>query len=264
MLDRLIGGIADVARRRTSRNSLAWRFLARLWAGWLACESVYRRNPLIRRAWARRESEFDGLIARLSAATPDFLVIQIGACDGLMADPIRAWIQKNHWRGVLVEPQKLEFEKLKRTYRNELDRVVLENVAIADSEGIRTLYRVKDSELTADWKRGTASLLHRPDAERFTPEVVQCITLETLLNRHQVSRIDLLQVDVEGYDFEIIKLIDFEKIRPRLIRYEHRHLRPGDKHACKALLARHGYQTLEMQFDTGAALLDERFAVPGR
>ncbi len=235
--------------------------LARLWAGWLACEALYRRNPVIRRAWARRESEFDGFITRVSAATPDFFVIQIGACDGLLLDPIHDWIKKNRWRGVLVEPQRREFEKLKHTYQNEMDRVVLENVAIADSDGTRTLYRVKDSEVKADWQRSIASLLHRPDPERFTAEVVPCMTLETLLNRHQVSRIDLLQIDVEGYDFEIVKLIDFEKIRPRLIRYEHRHLRPGDKHACKALLARHGYRTLEMQFDTGAALPDGLLAI---
>lgn len=254
MLDRLIGDITDVARRTVPRGSLVWRILARCRGGWLAAQAYYQRNPLSQRTWARRESEFDRLITRLSAATPDFLVIQIGACDGLMADPIHAWIEKSHWRGVLVEPQRAEFERLKNTYRNELDRIVLENVAIADSEGTRTLYRVKDSELTANWERGTASLLHRPDPERFTAEVVPCITLETLLTRHQVSRIDLLQVDVEGYDFEIIKLINFEKIRPRLIRYEHRHLRPRDKHACRALLARHGYRIFEMQFDTAAAL----------
>jgi FkbM family methyltransferase len=259
MLDRLMGGIAHFVSHRISHDSFIWRILAGLWAAWLGCAALYRRNPLTRRAWARRESHFDDLITRLSAATPDFLVIQIGACDGLLLDPIHALIVKNHWRGVLVEPQKLEFEKLKNTYRNELDRIVLENVAISDSEGTRTLYRVKDSELKADWQRGFASLLHRPDARRFTAEVVPCITLETLLNRHRVSRIDLLQVDVEGYDFEIIKLIDFDKIRPRLIRYEHRHLRPWDKRACKALLANHGYQTLEMQFDTGAVLANERF-----
>jgi FkbM family methyltransferase len=264
MLDRLIGSVSDVARRKTPRDSAAWRILSRLWAGWLACQAFYRRNPVIQRIWARRESTFDRLIAQLSAATPDFFVVQIGACDGLMADPIRAWIQKDRWRGILVEPQKLEFERLKNNYRNELDRVALENVAIADSEGTRTLYRVKDSELTSDWQRGTASLLHRPDSERFTAEVVPCITMDTLLSRHHVARIDLLQVDVEGYDFEIIKLIDFGKIRPRLIRYEHRHLRPADKHACKALLARHGYRILEMDFDTGAALLDQQIATPGR
>jgi len=258
MLERLIGGITDVADRNIPRESLAWRILARLWAGWLAWEALLRRNPLARRAWARRELEFDSLIAQLSAMTPDFFVIQIGACDGLMADPIHAWIQKNHWRGVLVEPQKLEFERLKNTYQNESDRLVLENVAIADTEGTRTLYRVKDDELTADWKRGTASLLHRRDAEGFTAELVPCITLDTLFRRHQVSRVDLLQVDVEGYDFEIIKLIDFKRICPKLIRYEHRHLRPGEKHACKALLKSNGYRIIEMEFDTGAHLDLER------
>ena len=52
--------------------------------------------------------------------------------------------------------------------------------------------------------------------------VVQCIAFDTLLYRHEVRQIDLLQVDVEGYDFEIIKLVNFHRIRPNLIRYEHR------------------------------------------
>ena len=37
-----------------------------------------------------------------------------------------------------------------------------------------------------------------------------------------------------------------------MIRYEHRHLRPRDKHACKIHLERCGYRILEMRFDTGA------------
>ena len=252
MLDRTIDPAMDFVRRRVDRGSRTWRVLSNMWAAWRALESVHRRNPLIRRKWARRASEFDRSLAELATTTDDFFVVQIGACDGLMADPIHAWIVRYNWRGVLVEPQRAEFERLKATYRDRHDRLAFENAAIAGVDGTCTLYRVKDGGLAADWERGIATLLPGADPKRFTAEIVPCMTFETLLSRHRVSRIDLLQIDVEGYDFEILKRLDFEKVHPAMIRYEHRHLRPGDQRACQAYLAQRGYRILEMQFDTGA------------
>jgi FkbM family methyltransferase len=251
MLNRLIDAVADLARRRLRRGSATWRMLARTWYAWRACWSTCRDNRWMRRQWARRESEFNRLLGELSSRTDDFFVIQIGACDGLMADPIHDWITRCNWRGILVEPQRLEFEKLKETYRQHQDRLIFENAAICDRDGTCTLHRVKDSERSADWERGFASLLPRFASDRFIAETVPCITFDTLLRRHGVSRVDLLQIDAEGYDFEILKLVDFKKIRPWMIRYEHRHLMPRDKHACRVYLERRGYRILEMQFDSG-------------
>jgi FkbM family methyltransferase len=252
MLDRMIETAAHHARRRLRRGSRAWRLLARTWYAWRAYWATCRDNRWMQRRWARRESEFNRLLGKLSSRTADFFVIQIGACDGLMADPIHDWITRCHWRGILVEPQQLEFEKLKDTYRQDRDRLIFENVAICDRDGTCTLYRVKESARTADWERGFASLLPRFASDRFIAETVPCITFETLLRRHRVSRVDLLQIDAEGYDFEILKAVDFQKCRPAMIRYEHRHLMPRDRHACQIYLERRGYQLLEMKFDTGA------------
>jgi FkbM family methyltransferase len=251
MLDRVIDAAADLAQRKVRRGSGTWRMLARTWGAWRAWKAFYQDNPLMRRQWARRESDFNRLLGELSATTDDFFVIQIGACDGVMADPIHDWIKRSNWRGILVEPQELEFEKLRDTYRQEHDRLVFENVAIADKNGTCTLHRIKDSARTDDWERGFASLLARFASDRSIAEVVPCITFDTLLRRHRVSRVDLLQIDVEGYDFELLKQIDFPRLRPAMIRYEHRHLRPRDKHACKIYLERWGYRILEMRFDTG-------------
>lgn len=252
MLDRVIDAAADVLRRKVRRGSGLWRVLARTFWACRAGLVLCRNNPWMQRQWTRRESEFNRLLGALSATTDDFFVIQIGACDGLMADPIHDWIKRSNWRGILVEPQELEFQKLKDTYRQEQDRLIFENVAIADSDGTCTLYRLKDSARSSDWERGTASLLPPFDSDRFIAETVKSITFETLLRRHRVSRLELLQIDAEGYDFEILKRIDFRSLRPAMIRYEHRHLRPRDKHACKIHLERWGYRILEMRFDTGA------------
>jgi FkbM family methyltransferase len=216
-----------------------------------AIESVVRR-----RLWHRRSRQFEGTIERYAAATADFFVLQVGACDGVMADPIHKWIKKYHWHGVLVEPQKREFERLRITYRDN-PYLRFENVAIAETEGLRPLYQVDDQRVEAEWQRGVASLVAKPQYVRedmIVTAMVPCITFTTLLDRHHIERIDLLQIDVEGYDYELLKSFDFQRIRPRLIRYEHLHLTSSDRRACAKYLAREGYEILAMQHDTGAVL----------
>jgi FkbM family methyltransferase len=151
---------------------------------------------------------------------------------------------------------KKECEQLKINYQ-DCDNLELENLAISEKDGPRPLYKVKDECIDADWQRGRASFLARPGLEKhgmLATELVQCVTFDTLLNRHHVERIDLLQIDVEGYDYELLKLFDFGRIKPRLIRYEHRHLRLADRVALKERLSENGYQVLEMEYDTGAVL----------
>ena len=46
----------------------------------------------------------------------DFFFIQVGANDGLMCDPIRQFIVKHSWGGILVEPVPDYFELLKKNY----------------------------------------------------------------------------------------------------------------------------------------------------
>ena len=254
MLDRVIDAAGDFIRRKLNRGSGLWKPLSRAFWTCRTFLAFCRNNPWMRRQWARREAEFNRVLGQLSGATDDFFVIQIGACDGVMADPLHDWIKRGNWRGILVEPQAVEFERLKHTYRDEHDRLIFENVAIADTDGTCTLYRLKDSARTADWERGTASLVVPFNADRFVAETVKSLTFDTLLRRHGVSHLDLLQIDAEGYDFEILKRIDFGRLRPSMIRYEHRHLKPREKHACRIHLERCGYRILETQFDTGAVL----------
>ena len=249
-----IDSVRDLLRRNVKRGS--W-----LWNGLRGIQNVFvslRHNPINRRRWKSNCNRFEGIIERYSSEMHDFFVLQIGACDGVMDDPIHQWIKKYRWQGILVEPQIKEFERLKINYRDS-DNLRFENVAIAETSGLRPLYKVKDENIEADWQRGLASLLAKPRSclekqDMVTTEMVQCVTFDTLLNRHQVKRIDLLQIDVEGYDYELLKLFDFERIKPQLIRYEHKHLNLSDRSSCKKNLKQNGYKILEMEYDTGAVL----------
>ena len=44
------------------------------------------------------------------------------------------------------------------------------------------------------------------------------------MKKHNVNDISFILIDTEGYDYEIIKLIDFEKYKPSILIFEHKHL----------------------------------------
>jgi hypothetical protein len=59
-----------------------------------------------------------------------------------------------------------------------------------------------------------------------------------------LTNIDLLQIDAEGHDWPILRSIDFSQLRPAIVRFEYRNMRPGDADACLVHLAAHGYRFL--------------------
>ncbi|MGI0134142.1 MAG: FkbM family methyltransferase [Candidatus Micrarchaeaceae archaeon] len=240
----------NLLKAKIPRDSISWAIASR--ARRLG-EELYHKNSLNQRRWSANRQRFERAIAEHEKRGPLFF-IQVGACDGVMSDPIFDRVRQGRWSGILVEPQRFEFERLKLNYASEVDRLIFENVAIAEKNRTRTLYRVKEDCIEADWQRGIASFfpLSGIDPSRLATDTVQCITFVDLLQRHRVEHIDLLQVDVEGYDYEILKIAHIENCRPDLIRYEHRHLSLSDAEECRLYLRRNGYEVLPMQYDTGA------------
>ncbi|MFY0689214.1 MAG: FkbM family methyltransferase [Cyclobacteriaceae bacterium] len=208
----------------------------------------------------------------------DFTFLQIGGNDGFINDPIFKLIKKYNWSGVIVEPQTWVFNnRLKRTYLND-SRVKLEHVAIDKEPGTKKLYKLSITD--ARWATGLATFdretlvnqIERNYVDRrasrdglSTPsntddyivhEEVACTTITHLLKKHKFEKLDLLQIDTEGYDFEIIKTIDFDFIKPRIVCFEMMHLSDSDKQACEALFEQHGYRFEAINSD-GIAVLHE-------
>ena len=86
--------------------------------------------------------------------------------------------------------------------------------------------------------------------EHIVKVQVKCVTLENLIQKHDVQRIDVFVVDTEGYDFEIIKQIDFERFKPSIIVYEHTHLNNDEKYECKRYLRKIGYTVVQKNCNT--------------
>jgi FkbM family methyltransferase len=192
------------------------------------------------------------LLDLLSRPRAGFFFVQLGANIGGTGDPIYGIVRRHKLPGLLVEPQTAAFEKLKASYKG-MDQVILENVAIAPQSGTMTLYKLnpKYAHLYPYDPSGIASfspehiVKHVPGgasiSDLIIQETVKTVPLSELLDAHQVKHIDLLQIDTEGYDFEILKMLDFRRFQPTLINLEHLHLSPADCEACLELLLAQGY-----------------------
>ena len=132
--------------------------------------------------------------------------------------------------GILIEPVKDYFEELKINYKKYPNFTLL-NMAIHNSRKEMTIYRADPIKIEQyglpQWTKGIASFNKDHHKRSGTPkdvmvkEKVQCISLNDLLKKHQVAKIDLLQIDTEGHDSEIILNLDFKVIKPKIIHFEH-------------------------------------------
>jgi FkbM family methyltransferase len=202
---------------------------------------------------------FDLAVRRTAAERGEnFFFVQIGALDGVTADPIYRYVREYHWNGLLVEPQPEAFEHLLQNYSAE-PQLQFVNAAIGHDHGNAALYTIP-CHGRPTVLQGMASFdarLIRRQLSRRVPIIrrtVPTLPLQSLLARYGVVAIDLLQIDVEGFDYEVIKMVDFEMLHPRIIHYEHIHLSEVDRRACQKLLAGQGYRLHCCGIDTTAII----------
>jgi FkbM family methyltransferase len=216
-------------------------------------------RPLLRRPEAELRMNLDFALAQRVALAGDFYFVQIGAFDGRMFDPIFPWVRAYGWRGLLVEPQPRYFSELVENYRG-IDGLEFRRIAVGVRNETRPFYTVADGPgvppgtgMLASFDRETL-LSHRrsiPDLDSLLrSEEIDCVALNDLLGEVEADHVDLLQIDVEGYDHELIRILDFERFAPSIIHFEHRHLTPDQHEASIGRLIDHGYLVCLEKHDT--------------
>jgi FkbM family methyltransferase len=178
--------------------------------------------------------------------------VEIGAMDGVQHDALHKHIVDNPgWKGVLVEPLPDMFAKLKQTYKTH-ENLKLENAAITEHIGRAQITRIpfdKVNKEAPSWADGIATL--KPEIhiisryENLAPYAVQepikTITFAALAEKHQITHIDLLQIDTEGYDKVIFDQIWLAGFRPSIIKLETLYLLHMTILELLALLDANGY-----------------------
>lgn len=206
-----------------------------------------------------------------------YFFVQIGANDGVSNDPLHRFVRRHRPRGILVEPQHDVFRSLVDNYRGQ-EGLRFANLAIARQDGMMPIYRIVPDfyETFRSLYRSSAnpsgvSSLDRRHVEDFLlnnarsffsdrsvgdyvrADEIETCTFRTFIDRYGIDRIDLLQVDTEGFDFEVVRMLfDSTVLRPRVLNFEHKNLSWEDRESCEMLLLERGYSLFHHRGNTCA------------
>ena len=185
--------------------------------------------------------------------------LQVGAFDGIAGDPIFGLIERHGLSGILIEPQKDAFERLKANYAHFAGFQFV-NAAIANYDGWSTLFRIKPEARGPDWLHQIASfdrnivMRHAhmvPNLESMIETVqVRCVRFPTLFKEMGIENVDMLQIDAEGFDAQILEWFDIALRLPPIVRFEHKHLSFSDHEKAIGLLIRNGHKVTALGSDT--------------
>jgi FkbM family methyltransferase len=210
-------------------------------------------GPLLMRVyhWWKGEAHPARKLGRILRGRKDLYVVQIGSNDGITCDPIHSLLQSNpSWKALLVEPVPYLFERLCKNYSN-IANIQFANVGITEQAGMATFYYVDPaardhfpelphlSDQLGSFDRGHIARHLGGALERFIVSTqISTFPLSTLLERNNVTKINLLHIDAEGHDWIVLRQLDLTRFRPDVILFEHRHLSEDDKTKAMAFLKR--------------------------
>lgn len=181
--------------------------------------------------------------------------VQVGADDNVYGDPLRSYVRRFGWKGILVEPQPDVYARLVENYRDCAEHLIFENIAISPDAAQVTLFRVpglaalpgqkmQDSLTVTSMHADVVAKQGGVRAGALERVIVPALTLDSLIIRHGFSEFDLLQIDCEGFDGEVLKSLDLSIHRPALIQFEHGHMLRRDLNDLERRFSAHDYEIL--------------------
>lgn len=188
----------------------------------------------------------------------NFGFIQVGANDGISFDFLFDFVITRKSNGIVIEPIKDYFTELVFNY-SKYDNIKAVNKAVHPIEKKITVYKINENAKNnyPEWVKGIASLdpnHHKKTnikSEDIIQEIVNSDTLENIIeDEYKFNNVDYIQIDTEGFDYEILKMVNFNKLKPSIIKYESVNLSDEGKKQAIILLKKEGYYVFNEMGDT--------------
>jgi len=182
----------------------------------------------------------DILINRFFAGRPG-LYVDVGAGDPLL-DSVTAGLYRRGWNGINIEPGLKNFRKLERSRKRDLNL----RVAAGEKEGMAKFVFTRNLHESSADSLMVGDLIEEAGS---WSESVHVETLDSILKAWPSGRnVDLIKIDVEGYEVNVIKGLNLLHWKPRLLLVELVNGRVDNSKAIQDLLAEFGY--LQAHFDS--------------
>ncbi len=158
-----------------------------------------------------------------------YALVMIGAHDGSKTLPLITQASKTG-KVLLVEPVPFLFQRLQRAVA-PMSNVVLANVCVSLVEGMVQFTAPKEasSSLGPGFDQiGSLNPEHATNhnprmSDHVEPILVDSKTFVSLVRDYDISSIDTLLTDMEGFDCEMLPTFPFRKVLPKRIVFEFRH-----------------------------------------
>lgn len=174
--------------------------------------------------------------------------IEAGANDGFTQSNTYYFEKIKGWTGILVEPIPEAYRKCIKERPNS----VVFNCALVpegyEDENVTMLYSGLMSLVKGAMKSETMDVEHakrgmevQQAVEKIYEISVPARTLTSIIEEVNVKEVDLLSLDIEGYELEALKGLDLEKYRPKYILVEARFRTDLEQY-----LSLYGYEVVDM------------------
>jgi FkbM family methyltransferase len=169
-------------------------------------------TPLAKEPFVSYSLNFEDVILnRLFAAVPTGFYIDVGAAHPRVANDTFLFYQKG-WRGINVEPNHRFYVALAEERPQDINLPVL----LSEVPGGKLVYYEVDANglSTCDAEQAKA---YRGSGHNVVERLVPVTTLSIVIQDAEIDRINLLKVDVEGFEEKVLNGNDWERFRPEVV-----------------------------------------------
>lgn len=179
------------------------------------------------------------------------IFIDIGANDPEYNSNSYFFEKKLDWRGFAIEPQKKFQQKWAQLRSAEFI-----NVGVGAKREQKQFIEYSSPNA---WEDQLSCVVghERTEDKSLGGEIydILILPLREILEERRIMQIDLLSVDVEGYEGEVLKGIDFDKIRPTVVLLENMAKIRGSE-LLRSTMKAHGYKLLYRIWTTDDVYVD--------
>lgn len=125
--------------------------------------------------------------------------------------------------GAIAEPQRNVYDSLKESYSNNKNISVIDS-AVSDSDSVQEFYQTNGYSSQVCSLNKNHLLKHKIPLRDIIATKVKFLTIQSIIDMHKLGDLNLLKIDAEGHDFRIIKSIDFDVLKPQIIRFDSDHM----------------------------------------
>ena len=141
--------------------------------------------------------------------------LEIGAFDGIEGSNCYHFEKFMNWQGIAIEASPLQFEKLKKNRNCKLINIAIgsENKQVEFYEvveGFTQMSGINNLNFKDSFEK-----INKKSNSKINKINIECKTFEKLVLSDQI--IDLISIDIEGNESDVLKTINFDKYKIKVI-----------------------------------------------